>query len=283
MSIKILQLAPDQTVTVDGSIDMIYGGLGSGKTYMATADVLRDLADGIVVFTTWPIKFDGIDETHSRFRMFFSLIFPWTKKYLRIDKSNHHYVPLTDPDFMQKFQRSTDCVWYVDEAYAVIDSYVKNKMTLQDRFGIYGTRHFNRRLVLVAQRPNSIHVVARAMVNRFYHCSFPFPWFQKKLLAPIGLMFFVRTLYEDMKDESVDEEKPLSTRLYRARGNVFKAYDTKYLRAGVSRLFPPKIEVLHVSWLSRLVLSFSRRSRAEARFSAPSVPIKSPISDIIPH
>ena len=71
---KQIQLDIDKVLVVDGSIDMIYGGLGSGKTYMATADVLRDLADGIVVFATWPINFEGIDETKQKGRLLWSLL-----------------------------------------------------------------------------------------------------------------------------------------------------------------------------------------------------------------
>jgi len=163
---------------VEGSIDLIFGGLGSGKTYAATADLLRDLENGVVVYATWPVDFTGYDERF-HFGGLLAAFFGLKRTFYNFNRANFHYVPLTDPHFMEKFALSTDCAWYVDEAYAVIDSYVKNKMSLAQRFSIYGTRHFNRRLVLVAQRPTSIHVAARAMVNRFYKCERPFPFIQR--------------------------------------------------------------------------------------------------------
>jgi hypothetical protein len=258
---------------VEGSIDLFFGGLGSGKTYAATADILRDLRAGRVVFATWPIQFDGLDERKNWFKLFISL-FGFKRTFYDFDKSNFHYVPLTDPDFMKKFSTSVDCIWYVDEAYAVIDSYVKNKMSLSDRFAIYGTRHFNRRLVLVAQRPTSIHVAARAMVNRFYRCERPFPFIQKLL----HFTFFVRTEFQDMIDENVDLEKPLSTRWYFGHRAVFKSYNSKYLRGTLQTTVKPLIHVYRTNPISTLLFLFKRNPGRKAGTSVPAVP--SPIRTI---
>jgi len=261
---------------VEGSIDLIFGGLGSGKTYAATADILRDLEAGRVVYATWPVRFDGYDERRHWFKLFLAF-FGIRHKFYRFDASNFHYVPLTDPDFMNRFALSTDCVWYVDEAYAVIDSYVKNKMSLAQRFSIYGTRHFNRRLVLVAQRPTSIHVAARAMVNRFYRCERPFPFIQKML----HIAFFVKTEFQDMVDENVDLEKPLSTKWYFGKSRVFSAYNSKYLRAGLQPLDIPRIELYRTNPLTLIGFLFSRKSRgsgalAPRRTPSPAIPPRPP-------
>jgi len=255
---------------VEGSIDLIFGGLGSGKTYAATADILHDLEQGKVVYATWPVDFRGYDERYHWFKLLLAF-FGLKRRFYAFDSSNFHYVPLTAPDFMERFALSTDCVWYVDEAYAVIDSYVKNKMSLAQRFSIYGTRHFNRRLVLVAQRPTSIHVAARAMVNRFYRCERPFPFLQKIL----HFAFFVKTEYQDMLDENVDLEKPLSTRWYFGSSRIFKAYNSKYLRGSAVPLDTPKIDVYRTNPLSLVVFLtslFTRRGRASARPQPPILP-----------
>jgi len=259
---KSVQLDVDKVLPVDGSIDMIYGGLGSGKTYAATSDILSELDKGTVVFASWPVQWDGYDERTSKFKLLLGVL-GLKKDYWRVDKSNFHYVPLSDERFMEKFMESTDCIWYIDEAYAIIDSYRKNKLSIQERFGIYGTRHFNRRLVLVCQRPSSVHVAARAMVNRFYKCARPFPMVQNWL----RFTFFIKTMYEDMQDENVNEEKPLATKWYFGSKKVFKAYDSKYMRMGAINKYPSKVELFRIGWFSKIGLLFTRRARFSAALS----------------
>jgi hypothetical protein len=267
---------------IEGSIDMIFGGLGAGKTYAATADMVRQLQNGALVYSTWKVDFKGLDQRKNPWLLLLAM-FGIRYKFYSFPAQNFHYVPLTDPDFMKKFRESTDCIWYVDEAYAVIDSYVKNKMSLSDRFSIYGTRHFNRRLILVAQRPSSIHVAARAMVNRFYRCERPLPFLQKLL----HLTIFVKTEYQDMIDENVDLDKPLSTKIYFGKKSIFKAYNSKYLRGSVNGPDLAQIDVYSTSPIGVVgyIISslFRRRSGALAPLQPPFKPVPSKkliVSDI---
>jgi len=275
---ELLDLFP-----VEGSIDMIFGGLGAGKTYAATADMIEDMRNGLTVYSTFPVDFTGYDERKSLFNIIRAM-FGLKKTFFVYRKELFNYIPLTTENFMDVFSKSTNCVWYVDEAYAIIDSYVKNKMTLADRFAIYGTRHFDRRLVLIAQRPSSIHVAARAMVNRFYKCVRPFPFIQKLL----HITFFIKTEYQDMVDENVDLEKPLSTRWYFGRNSIFKAYNSKYLRGTMASSQTPQIDVYRTNPLSVWSYLFSRPKRADAPSGASSAqPLPPPVpyrrlTDILP-
>lgn len=252
---------------VEGSIDLIYGGLGGGKTYVATAEILKDLYRGVPVFATWPIKFDGLDESKSFLSLFLG-VFGLKRRYRIIDKSNFHYVPLErlmDDSFIDEIESLVDCVLYVDEGYAarLFDSYRKTNMGTRQRMAVYGTRHFNRRIVIVAQRPNAIHVSSRSMVNRFFKCEQPFPFLYRLL----HVRFFIKTEFQDMIDETVDEEKPLRTKFFFGSPRVYKAYDSKYLRAGRLQLYPSKMTAVDISYFSRVQLLLSGFKRPQARFS----------------
>jgi hypothetical protein len=67
----------------------------------------------------------------------------------------------------------------------------------------------------------------RANVNVFYKCE------QRWSFGP--LIRFRRSEYQDMQNESVDEdeEKVISIKQYWGKKSVFEAYDTKYLRGGM--------------------------------------------------
>lgn len=245
------QIEKPYTPPIEGSIDLIYGGLGSGKTYKATADILRDLQEGMVVFATWPINFQGVNE-FSQFASVLRGVFGLKRYYRKIDSRNFHYIPLEkmmSDEFLEDIEKMTDCALYVDEGYAarLFDSYRKTNMSARQRMAVYGTRHFNRRIVIVAQRPNAIHVSSRAMVNRFFRCERPFPGLQDLL----GFRFFIATEFQDMIDETVDEEQPVSTRWYFGSRRVFNAYDSKYLRKGLPTLSEPIIEEYDVGYFER--------------------------------
>lgn len=254
---------------VEGSIDLIYGGLGGGKTYAATADILSDLHRGVVVFATWPINFKGLDETKSLPALVMGIL-GFKRRYRKIDESNFHYVPLErlmDDSFIDEIETLTDCVLYVDEGYAarLFDSYRKTNMGTRQRMAVYGTRHFNRRIVIVAQRPNAIHVSSRSMVNRFFKCSQPFPILHRIF----GVRLFVKTEYQEMVDETVDETKPIRSKWYFGTPRVYRAYDSKYLRGGREQLYHPKIEEFEISYLTRwqMFLSGFKKRQAAARLS----------------
>jgi len=246
---------------VDGSIDLIYGGLGGGKTYAATADILEDLRAGYVVFASWPIDFRGVNQLHSVSALLAG-IFGLKSKYRVINADNFHYIPMAemmDDKFINDIEELINVKLYVDEGYAarLFDSYRKTNMGVRQRLAIYGTRHFNRHIVIVAQRPNAIHVSSRAMVNRFYKCEQPFPW----LFKLFRIRFFVKTEYQDMLDESVDETKPLRTKFYLGSSRVYKAYNSKYLRGDKETKYLSHLVDYNVGYFYRWGLLFKALKR----------------------
>jgi len=280
MSIK--EIEGIELPDVDGSIDLIYGGLGGGKTYAATADILADLRRGIVVFATWPIDFSGVDQLDSSGSLLLGIL-GFKRVYTRIDRSNFHYIPLAklmDDKFIEEISTMTDLHLYLDEGYAakLFDSYRKTNMSVKARLAVYGTRHFNRKIVIVAQRPNAIHVSSRAMVNRFFKCERPLAWLQKRL----HFAFFIKTEYQEMIDETVNEEVASSIRFYFGRRAIFKAYDSKYLRSGAERLFPSKLQRFRVSYFTRWALLFRKIFKKRQRFSAVASPIQPNTLDTTP-
>jgi len=204
----------------DGEITQRYGRIGQGKTYGATADVLDELKRGHIVYTNWKIQYDGFDQRESFLYIIGSLLFPWRNKLTYFPPDNLRYLPIDD-NFITTFSKLTDCSVYLDEGHVVFDSYEMAKMSMQKRTAVLHTRHFNRSIHIISQRPTAIHRMMRANVNRFYK-------YQCIMKSPF--LLFLRTEFQDLVEENVDETQPLSRKLYFGRKEVFRAYNTKYLR-----------------------------------------------------
>jgi len=237
--------------SVEGEIVQYYGRIGSGKTYNATADILEDLEAGRVVYANWKLNWHGFDERDSLFYIIRSVLFPWTKRFYKFPKENLKFIDIDDA-FIDKFEKITDAKVYLDEGHVAFDSYEMAKMSLQKRKAVLHTRHFNRSIAIISQRPTAVHVSMRANVNIFYKCekifslAFPFTFF-----TGLPLIIFKRTEFQDLSGETVDETQPLGTKYYRAKARVMEAYDTKYLRGTL----PPSQRVLFEAY----DLSFSEK------------------------
>jgi len=88
----------------------------------------------------------------------------------------------------------------------------------------------------------------RANVNVFYKCE---------RLWTIGpFIRFKRTEYQDLLNESVDEdpEKVISVKYYMGKNAVFNAYDTKYLRGDISPSQRVQFKAYDIGYVSRFVL-----------------------------
>lgn len=217
--IELLDLFPAS----EGMISQYYGRIGSGKTYSATADVLELLRRGKVVYTNWKINYEGFDERKSLPYIIRSIIFPWRKRFYFFPKDNLKFLDV-DKEFHDKFQKLTDCHVFLDEGHVVFDSYEMARMNIERRKSILHTRHFNRSIHIISQRPTAIHVAMRANVNVFYKCE--------HIWSILGLVRFRRTEFQDMLNETVDEneEKICSVKFYWGKKKIFDAYNTKYLR-----------------------------------------------------
>jgi hypothetical protein len=216
----------------EGMICQYYGRIGSGKTYASTHDVLDLLRRGKVVYANWRINYNGYDERLSRFRIFVSLVFPWIKRFYYFPKKNLQYYEISNAwaveqgykDFDAWVKSRTDCYIFADEGHVWMDSYASTRIPMERRNLPLHTRHFNRTICIISQRPTAIHVTMRANVNIFYKCEKIWQWG--------GLLRFKRTEYQDLVNESVDEdeEKEISRKYYWGKKKVFESYDTKYLR-----------------------------------------------------
>jgi len=219
----------------EGELNFYYGQIGSGKTYGATSDALDDARRGAVVYTTWPIKADSFDDRESLFMLLMNTLL-WRKRFYKIPLSeNIHFIdvekgevdgvytfdPTKPAAYIDYLNSLKNCIIYIDEAWRVVDSYMPTRdFNLEIRSLILVTRHKFRTINLIAQRPTSVQVTARANVNRFYKFVkiSSWPWVR-----------FGRYEFQEMTGETVDEQKdPISVRTYWGKKSIFKAYNSFY-------------------------------------------------------
>jgi len=207
----------------EGSVSFIYGRIGSGKTYAATALVLDLLDSGQTVYANWRVEWKGIDERRRRLRVAIQGLFG-IRRHDVIPAGNFHYIDPEDAT-AEYIGGLTDCHVFIDEGQNLLDSYKGTEFSMAKRRLIQYTRHFHRSIYIVAQRTQSVQVTARAQVNRFYKCTSKrfFKWRR-----------FRMDEYADISGEDVDEsdESLVSSRVFWAKKRVFAAYDSKYMRGG---------------------------------------------------
>lgn len=223
---SIGKLLPDDKLikflsSFEGEMSMIYGKIGNGKTYAATADVLDDLRRGWIVYTTWPIDFNGYDQRDSLLFLVGSILFPWRNTFKVIPKDNLKYLDIFDDKFLDEFADKKNCKVYLDEAHMGFDSYEMTRASMKKRASILHTRHFNRSVVFVTQRPTALPPYIRANINRFYRV--------RKFGKKHPFILFLRTEYQEMVDETVDETKPDGYKFYFSSQTIFNAYNSKYI------------------------------------------------------
>jgi len=231
----------------EGSISQYYGRIGQGKTYNATADIIQDLRMGNVVYANWRLDLSRFtfDQRDSFFYTLIGLL-GIKKRFYKFLPENLHYLPIDD-NFMETFENLTDCKVYLDEGHLIFDSYQMTKLSMQKRASILHTRHFNRSIIIISQRPTAVHVSARANVNIFYKCEKIMSW---------PFLVFRRSEYQEMTGtgETVDDDvKPISTKWYFANKNVLASYNTKYLRGGIPRSQDVHFEAYDLGTRERII------------------------------
>jgi len=220
----------------EGSANLYYGRIRSGKSYGATVDIIDELKRGRVVYATWPIKVSDFDDRKDIFMLIRNTVFFWKKIFYWIPCSdNLHYIDVEagcvdgkyefDPkkprEYIDYLNRLNHCSIYIDEAWRVIDSYMPVKeVTVEARNLILVTGHKFRTVNLIAQRPTSISAYARGNINRFYKFVKirTWPWIR-----------FARYEFQDMVGENVDETAdPISVKKYWAQKSIYEAYNSYY-------------------------------------------------------
>jgi len=227
-----------------GELLMIFGAIGQGKTTLATSMVLEDLQRGQVVYTTWKIDWSGYDQRDSIWVSLLNFIF-FRKAFIKFDRSNWRYLDVFQDDIWDKLEKLNNCrIYFYDVIVELFDSYEKTNFAKKKRRFAFTTRHFDRTIVLVTQRPSQVQVALRSQVNRFYQCK-------KKLSWPFLLLS--RYEYQDMTDENVDLSKPpVSKKTYIPTRRILAAFNTKNMRTDVDPIYPT-IDVFLFTFTERFV------------------------------
>jgi len=247
----------------EGSANMYYGLIRSGKTYAATADIHEELRQGHTVYATWPIKVRDFDDRRSFIYILRGIIFPWKKRYYEIPCSqNLHYInaetgevdgermfdPTTRFGYIDYLNKLNHCSLYIDEAWRVIDSYQGTNLTIEGRNLILVTGHKFRTVNLIAQRPTSVHVVARGNINRFYKCE--------KIATLFGIPLFKRSEFQEMTMETVNETvEPISVKKYWGSKKIFDSYNSWYY-GELNPLHDLKFRVYELNYPERILAFF---------------------------
>jgi len=230
----------------EGSIDLIYGRIGSGKTAEATRQIIEELAEGKSVYCNWRIDLSDFvfDDRQKLGRSILNFIL-FHKRYYKFNHENLHYIDTDNVD-TEYLSNLTDCSVYIDEGQWIFDSYEGTKFGKAKRKLILHTRHLNRKLIIVTQRPTAIQVSARSNVNRFFRCTKILQW---------PLLILKVEEFQDMAGETVDETaKPVHTVWKIVSKKILNAYNTKYLRGGVPRSQQVYYEAYDLNFRERFAL-----------------------------
>jgi len=243
----------------EGSANLYYGLIRSGKTYGATADIHEELAQGHTVYATWPIQTRDTDDRQSILFLLRGLFLPWSKRYFYIPASrNFHFInaetgevdgvrvfdPKNPQAYIEYLNTLNHCSLYIDEAWRVIDSYKGVNFSVESRNLILVTGHKFRTVNLIAQRPTSIHVTARGNMNRFYRFE--------KLGSIFGFTRFLRSEFQVMAGETVDEtQEPVSVKTYWGKRWIFNSYNS-WFYGELSSLHPPTFWAWDLTYRERL-------------------------------
>jgi len=234
----------------EGTIDMIYGRIRQGKTTHGVRVMLDSLENGIPVYSNLNLDLSrfSFDDRAKLKHTFWNLLL-FRRRYYTFDKKNFHWVDerkyQTIEQLISYLVTLTDCTIVWDEGQRLLNSYDATKIDRRLQDWVLTTGHFNRRLVIISQRPTAVHVSARGNINRFFKC--------RKLLSWPFMLLRVEE-YQDMKQETVDEEAgAVSRSLYIANRSVFRAFNTHYLRGGVPRSQEVYVEAFDLSLWDRVV------------------------------
>jgi len=230
---------PDAFPSEEGLVDVIYGLIRSGKTYLATAKIHEEIAQGHVVYATWPIKLTDTDDRHDLFFLLRGLFLPWKKRFFYIPaEKNFHYInvsegtvngvqtflPNDNEAFIRYCNSLSHCSLYIDEAWRVLSHQLVGSKNIAQVFDlILVTGHKFRKVTLITQRTMNVNPTARAQVGRFFKCE--------KLGSMFGIPRFMLSEYQEMKGEDViddDDElhPPISRQTYWGKRKIFDSYNS---------------------------------------------------------
>lgn len=274
--VNIWELLPPE----EGSIDIYYGRIGGGKTSAGTRNIIAALNSGQIVYSNWKIKWDGYDERQNWWCLVLGIL-GLKKHFYYFPKENFHFWNFIKqeldgkpcPEFIDVLSRLTDCQVHLDEGHIPFDSYEAAKMSERKRSAVFGTRHFDRQLIIYTQRANSIHINLRQNANRFYKCEVNFDWtlpFFKKRFIHFLITEFQDTdssgsvkedhVFNLKTGEETEEYKfAVNQMSYWGSKKHFALFDSKYLRAGAPHSQPNYAKIYWLTWKEKYANLFSRK------------------------
>lgn len=236
---------PDMFPSEEGLVDVIYGLIRSGKTYLATVKIHEELAQGHVVYATWPIHVSDTDDRKDLFFLLRGIFLPWKKRYFYIpNEKNFHYINASEGtvDGVKRFLAENEeghhesyirflnslnhCSLYIDEAWRILAHQLVGSKNIAQVFDlILVTGHKFRKVVLITQRTINVNPTARAQVGRFFKCE--------KLGYFFGIPRFMMSEFQEMKGEDVidddpENHPPVSVQTYWGRKKYFDSYNSWY-------------------------------------------------------
>jgi len=251
---KVVDITPLLEVfeAQEGRIESWSGRIGNGKTYGAVRRAIRDLQQGKVVYTNFRLdlsQYSG-DQRKNFWRVFWNTIL-FRKRFYNIPlEKNWYHFDLDDSNVVDFLASLTDCVVYADEGQDIFDSYEGTKMSKKKRKSLTRTRHLNKTLVIISQRPQAIAVTARANVNVFYRTIKDLSW-------PVTHFTIMATEEIDAQNMPLWENEEYKYDGYFASKRVFRTYNTHELRAGIPKSQTVNFEAYDFNFFQRLALLFS--------------------------
>jgi len=244
----------------EGEIQHIIGKTGNGKTYEGTRRALEYLRQGYNVYTTWNLILpDYYDEREDRGKLFWRTLF-FRKRFYKFDyKKNWNFLDIDRPDLIQFVAGLTDCIVFLDEGQDIFDS--RERIDKSSRKVLTRTRHMRKTLIIISQRAQAVDVTARANVTFYYKCVKTWAWFW-----PFATYFKVyRTEEMDVTNFPIWEDfsTEWTAELWKshfASKDVYAAYNSWYLRAGVPRSQEIHFEAYDLTTFEKLMAFLVRRS-----------------------
>lgn len=252
----------------EGFIQLIYGPIRNGKSTYTARCMYEDIFQGRSVYSNLNLDLsnENFDEREKMEVSLLNLVFGKPQFY-KFSKANFHYFnpttgelhsagvitkvfdPLIPGDLVRWLNTLTDCVIYYDEGHWLLNSYEGTRVDMEKIRLITETGHCNRRIVIITQRTQAIHVGARANVNQYFRCT-------KKIF----FFFFLRLQVEEfqsMKGNDVDDDSPpVSTRIFWSNTRYWNLFNTHVLRGGRPRSQDLFFDVYYLNFTERLYLAF---------------------------
>jgi len=233
----------------EGGMSMVYGKPRNGKSMEATKLILDALERGQVVYADWIVQWNGIDERKKLWPRFLFWLGRYKHLYV-IPKENFNYIHILRSDeirdggcknpwcvdkkknhfvdkisFLKTLSVLTDCYIVLDEAYRYISSYKGVHIDEQLQTDILSVGHRDVNLIVVAQRPTTVHVTVRGNCERFFKMT--------KIFDVLGIRLFLKEEFTDMADDTVDESESDHWELIWGRKKIYQAYNSKWMRQGI--------------------------------------------------